>query len=59
MGNYQKALDAYLMYAAQTGDVNKVMGLANNANSFKSIFHKLPIINWKIIHTTPKMTKNQ
>ncbi len=29
MGNYQKALDAYLMYAAQTGDVSKVMGLAN------------------------------
>lgn len=29
MGNYQKALDGYLMYAAQTGDVNKVMDLAN------------------------------
>ncbi|HQV76946.1 MAG TPA: hypothetical protein PLJ42_01040 [Chitinophagales bacterium] len=29
MGNYQKALDAYLMYAAQTGDVKKVMDLAN------------------------------
>jgi LysM repeat protein len=29
MGEYQKALDGYLMYAAQTGDVNKVMDLAN------------------------------
>ena len=29
MGEYQKALDAYLMYAALTGDVNKVMDLAN------------------------------
>jgi 5-hydroxyisourate hydrolase-like protein (transthyretin family) len=28
-GQYQKALDAYLMYAALTGDVNKVMDLAN------------------------------
>ncbi len=28
-GEYQKALDAYLMYAAMTGDVNKVMDLAN------------------------------
>ncbi len=29
MGEYQKALDGYLMYAALTGDVNKVMDLAN------------------------------
>jgi hypothetical protein len=29
MGEYQKALDGYLMYAAMTGDVNKVMDLAN------------------------------
>lgn len=44
-GHYQKALDAYLMYAALTGDVNKVMDLANqceriikasvNADNFK------------------------
>ncbi len=33
MGNYQKALDAYLMYAAQTGDVSKVMGLANQCET--------------------------
>ncbi len=29
MGEYQKALDGYLMYAANTGDVDKVMELAN------------------------------
>jgi len=29
MGEYQKALDGYLMYAANTGDVAKVMDLAN------------------------------
>ncbi len=29
MGEYQKALDGYLMYAALTGDVDKVMDLAN------------------------------
>ncbi len=29
MGEYQKALDGYLMYAANTGDANKVMELAN------------------------------
>ncbi len=29
MGEYQKALDGYLMYAANTGDVGKVMDLAN------------------------------
>jgi len=29
VGEYQKALDGYLMYAAQTGDVEKVMDYAN------------------------------
>src|SRR3954470_15431665 len=29
MGEYQKALDGYLMYAALTGDVSKVMDYAN------------------------------
>lgn len=29
VGDYQKALDGYLMYAAQTGDVNKVIELTN------------------------------
>lgn len=32
MGEYQKALDGYLMYAALTGDVNKVMDLANQCD---------------------------
>lgn len=29
VGEYQKALDAYLLYAAQTGEVDKVIDLAN------------------------------
>ncbi len=33
MGEYQKALDGYLMYAAMTGDLNKVMDLANQCEN--------------------------
>ena len=36
MGEYQKALDAYLLYAALTSDVNKVMEYANQCERILS-----------------------
>lgn len=57
MGEYQKALDAYLMYAALTGDVNKVMDLANQCE--KIIRSSVLSYNYKLENYTYNTSEDE
>ncbi|CAF4443818.1 unnamed protein product [Rotaria sp. Silwood2] len=57
MGEYQKALDGYLMYAALTGDVNKVMDLANQCE--KILKSSVLSYNYKLENYTYNTSANE
>ena len=57
IGDYKKALDGYLMYAAQTGDVNKVMELANQCE--RVLKASLQVDNYKLENYTYNTSEDE